>query len=81
MQSVLRTLLKKQNKNKAHTHAHFTILQEHGNILNTIPQVIALLNTKRKKNQVNVFEKNLHHFKWFLEIKLLVEALNSDEVV
>lgn len=49
MQSVLRTLLKKQNENKAHTHTHFTFLQEHGNILNTVPQEIVLLNTKRKK--------------------------------
>lgn len=62
MQSVLRTLLKKQNENKAHTHTHFTFLQEHGNILNTVPQEIALLNIK-EKNEINVFEKNLHHFK------------------
>lgn len=62
MQSVLRTLLKKQNENKAHTHTHFTFLQEHGNILNTVPQEIALLNIK-EKNEINVFEKNLHRFK------------------
>lgn len=48
MQSVLRTLLKKQNKNKTHTHSHFKFLQEHRNVLNTIPQEIALFKREKK---------------------------------
>lgn len=59
MQSVLRTLLKKnqEHKNK-NTHTHFKFLQEHRNVLNTISQETALF----LKN--HVFEMNLQHFKF-----------------